>query len=311
MAKLNNPINKKLRTDIEGRPRKQRLRYISVFPSLITLMNGIFGYVAISFTSRAASLERPLNPWFGITFFAMAGYMIFLAMVADMLDGSVARLSKSTTSFGGQLDSLSDAISFGVAPAFLMMKVMELKVRSLSFNSPFLRELVLKTIGLCAVIYVCGTIIRLARFNVENKEDESAHMSFSGLPSPAAAGLIVSLVIFQQDFLPRIFNRYEGTCVFLESLIYCILPLIALSAAILMVTRVRYPHIVNVHFRGKKSFPSFIGAFFAVLLVAWNIQLAAVIGFLGYTLWGIVRAGILILRKKKTEEGAESSVPLS
>ncbi len=309
MGKLRQLLRRKNR-ETEGKPPRQRLRYIAILPSLITLMNGVSGFIAISYTSRAASFERPLNNRFGLTFFAMAGYMVFLAMVADMLDGRVARLSKSTTSFGGQLDSLSDAISFGVAPAFLMLKVMELKVRSLSFPSLFLQGLVLKTVGLCAVMYVCSTIIRLARFNVENEEDESAHMQFSGLPSPAAAGVIVSLVVFQQDFLPKFLSRYERLYAWVDGAIYWILPFATVGAAVLMVTRVRYPHMVNVYFKGKKPFSSFIWASVAILFAVWNLQLASVLGFCGYAVWGSLRAWVLHSRQKRQKEETEVPHPV-
>ena len=93
------------------RMRKQRLKYVTVLPSLITILNGICGFAAIILASRGA--------------FAMAGYMVLLAMIADMLDGRLARMNKSTSSFGGQLDSLCDIISFGVAPAFLMIEVLQ------------------------------------------------------------------------------------------------------------------------------------------------------------------------------------------
>ena len=93
------------------RMRKQRLKYVTVLPSLITILNGVCGFIAIILAGRSA--------------FAMAGYMILLAMIADILDGRLARMSKSTSSFGGQLDSLCDIISFGVAPAFLVIEVLQ------------------------------------------------------------------------------------------------------------------------------------------------------------------------------------------
>jgi CDP-diacylglycerol--serine O-phosphatidyltransferase len=112
------------------RMRRQRLKYITILPSLVTIINGACGFAAISFTSQALvsatgqfSYHRLVVPYF-----AMAGYMILLAMVADMLDGRLARMSQSTSSFGGQLDSLCDVVSFGVAPAFLMLKILEHKL---------------------------------------------------------------------------------------------------------------------------------------------------------------------------------------
>ena len=105
--------------DLLRNVRKQRLKYIAILPSLITLINGICGFAAICFTSEGIEGNFELYK-LDLPYFAVSGYLIFIAMVADMLDGRVARMSHATSSFGGQLDSLCDIISFGVAPAFLV-----------------------------------------------------------------------------------------------------------------------------------------------------------------------------------------------
>ena len=127
--------------------------------------------------------------------------MVLLAMVFDMLDGRLARMSHATSSFGGQLDSLCDMVSFGIAPAFLMLQIVS--ERKLEPIIPFSGSLLHRFIWLAALAYISCTAIRLARFNVENEESEVAHMSFVGLPSPAAAGVVVSLIIFQQEEMPN------------------------------------------------------------------------------------------------------------
>ena len=179
----------------QGHGKKMRLKYIAILPSFITLMNAMCGFLAIVYASRGTSsqgLETLIFQRPGFTLFALSGYMIFIAMVADVLDGRVARLSKTTSSFGGQLDSLSDAISFGVAPAFLMLKLVNAHLQNLKYASPGLAVVIGRSVFLIAILYVLCAVIRLARFNVENEEDESAHMSFSGLPSPAAAGAVAA-----------------------------------------------------------------------------------------------------------------------
>lgn len=216
------------------RVRRQRVKYITVLPSLITILNGLFGFTAIALASKGAQVGVERFPYF-----AVAGYMVLLAMFADMLDGRLARMSQSTSSFGGQLDSLCDLISFGVAPAFLMLQLTEAKLVAAGILSGgFLHRF----IWLAALAYISCTAIRLARFNVENDENEAAHMSFAGLPSPAAAGVIISLVIFQQEQMPG-----------LTLLVYA-LPFIALGVGILMVSRIRYPHVLNFYLKGKQPF---------------------------------------------------------
>ena len=222
------------------RVRKQRLKYISILPSLITLLNGVCGFASIILASKGE--------------FSKAGYLLMWAMVADMLDGRIARISQSTSSFGGQLDSLCDMVSFGIAPAFLMIAILEQKFDTLIELNLTIDNFLHRFVWLAAATYISCTAIRLARFNVENEEDESAHMSFIGLPTPAAAGVIASLVIFQQETLSEITANSAQTYAFFENLIVVSLPFVLILIAILMVSRIRYPHVVNQYVRGRKPF---------------------------------------------------------
>jgi len=265
-------------------------------------MNGACGFIAIIFASRGPAINW--NLFFMrrsvITSFTMAGYMIFLAMVADVLDGRVARLTRTTSSFGGQLDSLCDAISFGIAPAFLMIKVAELHLNNLRFESSFFSIFLGRCIIFAAIIYAMCALVRLARFNVENEEDESAHMYFAGLPSPPAAGVVVSLIIFHQQLLPRFTdNAAEAFRVF-EMIAVCALPLITLLTGILMVTRIRYPHAANHLLRSKKTLAMLLVFFASGILIVWYIQLALVVGFCGFALAGVFRWVFVSLFRKGT-----------
>ncbi len=247
------------------------MKYITLLPSLITILNGVFGFTAIVLASKAN------EPTVGrMSCFAVGGYMVLLAMFADMLDGRLARMSQSTSSFGGQLDSLCDLISFGVAPAFLMLRLVE---SELQLHEIFCGGLLHRFIWLAALVYLSCAAIRLARFNVENDENEMAHMSFVGLPSPGAAGVVVSLVIFQQEQGPSLDLVVHP--VPLTAVVAYALPLITLGVGVLMVSRVPYPHIVNVYLRGKKPFGYLIRGLLLLGLVAWNPQTAMVLIF-GY-----------------------------
>ena len=118
------------------RVRRPRLKHISILPSLITILNGVCGFTAILLASKGAEqaiAEVPVDSQ--KAYFAMSGYMILLAMIADMLDGRLARRVEGTSSFGGQLDSLCDVISFGAAPVFLMLKIVECKLELTSFRA--------------------------------------------------------------------------------------------------------------------------------------------------------------------------------
>jgi len=258
------------------RVRKQRLKYVTVLPSLITILNGVCGFVAVILASKGA--------------FAMAGYMVLLAMIADMLDGRLARMSKSTSSFGGQLDSLCDIISFGVAPAFLMFEVLQ-KFELVGFTqlSITFASFLHRFVWLAAAAYISCEAIRLARFNVENEEDASAHMSFMGLPGPAAAGVIVSLIIFHQETLPELLTRDSRVFVICESAIMYALPFLTLGIAVLMVSRIRYPHVLNQYIKGPKPFSHLIWLLLGLGVVIWNIQVALVLIFCGFAAGSFVK----------------------
>jgi len=294
---------KRIRNSPLKRPgrRKRRLKYIAFLPSFITLLNGACGFIAIIFASRSPSLgwSLPFIRRSYMTSLSLAGYMVFMAMIADVLDGRIARLTRTTSSFGGQLDSLSDAISFGVAPAFLMNKLVEYHLERIRLESPRFSVFAGRIIFFSAVLYTMCAVVRLARFNVENDEDEAAHMNFSGLPSPAAAGVVVSLVIFHQRLLLRISNQASGLFNILENFAIFIFPALTLLTGILMVGRIRYPHLPNLLLRGKKSPAMLLAIFATALLIIWNIHLALVIGFCGFTLFGIFRGIIVSLHKKK------------
>jgi CDP-diacylglycerol--serine O-phosphatidyltransferase len=280
MPRLKNKSSKK---NILRRVRRPKLKHITILPSLVTILNGVCGFAAIVFASKGSGMGilPMITTWKAepreFSYFAMSGYMILLAMIADMLDGRLARMNKSTSSFGGQLDSLCDVISFGVAPAFLMLKVLEYKLTDFAGINPTTETFLVRFIWVAAAGYISCAAIRLARFNVENEEDESAHMNFVGLPSPAAAGVIVSLVILHQDALPSL------------NLIIYVLPFCALGSAALMVSRIQYPHILNQYLRGKKPFSYFIRALLLLAFVIWNIQAAMVLIFCGFAASSFVK----------------------
>jgi len=288
---MEEPVNKSERAkrSLLRTVRRQRLKYITVLPSLVTLINGVCGFASIVFASHAGQgdIAGGLDAYHEhFPFFSMASYMIFFAMLADMLDGHLARISQSTSSFGGQLDSLCDVISFGVAPAFLMLRVVECGV---TFNNEALDVFVYRFLWLAAAIYIGCAAIRLARFNVENEEDEANHMSFWGLPSPAAAGVITSLIILNQDIVKKIdgtqpFFSYMG-----HNIIIAALPFVTLAVAVLMVSRIRYPHILNQYLHGRKPFAYLIRAIAFLVIIIISREVALVLVFCGFAISGFTK----------------------
>lgn len=259
------------------------MRKIAVVPTLLTLGNGICGFVAIALASKIMPSESAeKNDWF----FAVAGWLIIAAMVFDMLDGYVARLSKTASKFGGELDSLCDAISFGVAPAFILLK--------LGPGWDRLPRLHLHEIlaGIAALYMVC-TILRLARFNVDNTPDPASHKRFRGLPSPGAAGCIAALAVLRGEFpaklseyakLTEYWARFdlEISRTVVQQVVEVIAPLGALTVALLMVSVLPYPHVTKQWLRGRRHIWHLIHVLLMGFIVLLVRELALALVFWGY-----------------------------
>ncbi|MDP6380761.1 MAG: phosphatidylcholine/phosphatidylserine synthase, partial [Phycisphaerae bacterium] len=262
---------------------------IVILPSLFTLGNALCGFAAITFTTRAFIGEPDVIGFGDIT---IAGGFIFLAMGLDAIDGRLARMARATSDFGGQLDSLSDAISFGIAPAFLMHRIV---VQSLG-ASGWVNMLILRTAWICAAIYVGSVLIRLARFNVENVHDEEAHAHFRGLPTPPAAGLMTALVIVLNTFWQTEVHEVAG------HVMVCSLPVVGAVLGILMVSRIRYVHLVNYVLKGKRPIGHFVNIVFAVaflsLLFVLSPQITTAVGFGLFVVSGPLQTAYRKLWKK-------------
>lgn len=264
--------------------RRAYVRSVYFLPSLATLGNAVCGFGAIYVAAMADSgidaaagpfiYRDPWTRWWALHPFAAAAYLIFLAMVFDALDGRLARFTRHTTDFGGQLDSLADVVSFGAAPAFIALQVF--KVQGPEVWLPISR-----LVWAIGAIYFSCAALRLARFNVSNEHGEQHHFSFLGLPSPGAGGAVAAFILMQQDLRANELWSLSNLCVWL-------LPLVVLVTGLLMVSGVRYPHLVNRYLRGKRSLDRLLLVLgLVLLLVVWH-QYTLGIGMLAYALWGPV-----------------------
>jgi len=276
---------------------------IGVLPSLITLGNLMAGFAAIGVTAQAQLYWKVNEPEMAFKSFAMAGGLILLAMVFDALDGKVARLANATSEFGAQLDSLCDIVSFGVAPAAIVF--LEAASRDLFGHYWY--------IWVCTVLYATCAALRLARFNVDIVHDreagvseEETHMYFRGLPTPAAAGVIASLAIFEwriEEAAPWAARTMPYACVVLAGL---------------MVSRIRYVHLLNLVFHARASFTYFaavIFCFFTLLALPLHYEYVLLAGFTGYVLSGPVmfacdhaRHRVRVRRRGDDEEDDETAL---
>ena len=232
------------------------MRKVAALPSMLTLGNLLCGFHAIYFASGGTREGITAGAW-----------LVLLAMVFDALDGKVARLTRVSSRFGAELDSLADVVSFGVAPAFL--------VAVLSAQVELEHQ---RLVWLSCMVYVACAALRLARFNVQTDLDEGSHQEFVGLPSPGAAGQVVSLVILH-GFLTATLD---------VTFISRVLPTVTFFAGVLMVSRIRYTHLVSRLLGGHHAFAEFVFLMIVLLLLATHKEFTLAGGFTLYVVSGVL-----------------------
>lgn len=274
-------------------PEDARLK-IYLLPNLMTAGNLFCGFLAITKIVEAdlaaVGFEATIRE---------ALFYILLACIFDLLDGRVARMGGFESPFGREFDSLADVVSFGVAPAFLVHRIVlaDVFVKHPEFG------------WFVASIYLLCGAFRLARFNVlATYAGTGGGKEFLGFPIPAAAGVVASLTLFllwmQEKDFPHGWWRY-------------LLPVIMVFLSIMMVTEVRYPAFKNVNWRTSTPFTKTIMIFVlvGVFIMLWKKVLPVVlpIVFTGYLLYGFVRPHISRRMRKEIEyeddEDGEENIP--
>jgi len=285
------------RLRIRRHGRRAYIRSVYSLPSLATLGNAICGFGAMYI---AASDVNIADHWTRIVSsrFDAAAYLIFIAMFFDAIDGRLARFTRHTTDFGGQLDSLADVVSFGCAPAFISLELLHSTLFDPRNNPhPTLSHLLGRLVWVIGALYMSCAAIRLARFNVSNEHGEQHHFSFLGLPSPGAGAAVAAFILMQQDLADHGHDSsFAGT---LSTICLIILPLLVLVSGLLMVSTIRYPHIVNRYLRGRRSIGRVLVILVAVLLVVTVHRYMLGIGSLAYVFWGLTASSYRRFRPKR------------
>lgn len=241
--------------------------------------------------NMAASVMTTMNLYMGVTSifasigneFRWAATCILVAIIFDMLDGFVARLTKSSSEFGKQLDSLCDLVSFGVAPAVLVFMAYLPEGTHLPLSARAL-SIVGETGSYMGIIYVICTALRLARFNTFQADRRD---SFIGLPSPAAGGTLAAAVLFLLYFE----NKVDAPPV--SPVAYFMLGPLSVALALLMVSTVRYPKNRFKAFIVKPQHAYFylaLGAFVIAVIHYGMTRSASLVMFplaMGYILFGL------------------------
>jgi CDP-diacylglycerol--serine O-phosphatidyltransferase len=242
---------------VEALPRRRR-KGIYILPNLFTLAALFGGFYAVVMAMNAR--------------FEQAAIGVFCAMVLDSLDGRVARMTNTQSAFGEQMDSLSDMVSFGAAPALIVY------------------EWALKGLGklgwIAAFIYCSGAALRLARFNTNIAVVDKRF--FQGLPSPAAAAVVVGFIWVMDSYGFRDVARIE----WLTWLAF----VLTLYAGLTMVTNVPFYSFKDVSFKRTVPFVVIVAIALGFAVLAYHPPLVFFSLFLVY---GVSGYGVYVWRRAK------------
>lgn len=258
-----------VRKDIFESTRASR---IYLLPNLMTAGNLFCGFLAVIRCIQAHTHAILGDVDLSMTLYSQVVWLILAAILFDALDGRLARLGGRESLFGKEFDSLADVVSFGIAPALLVFSL----ILGPAAQYPFFQR-----IGwFIGFVYLLCAAVRLARFNVlthpavYSAKQDLPTKDFVGLPVPAAAGTIASLVFFLHGYDLR-----EGAIA---------LPFLMLLIAYLMVSVIRFPSFKEIDWRTRLRFRSFILIFAAAVLIWQWWEIGLVLLFLGYIGYAMV-----------------------
>ncbi|MCK6549461.1 CDP-diacylglycerol--serine O-phosphatidyltransferase [Myxococcota bacterium] len=246
-----------------------------VLPNLFTVSSIFCGFYAITL---CLDNPEPLHLY-------RAALAIFFGMFFDMFDGRVARLTKTQSDFGVQLDSLADVVSFGAAPAVLLYRW---SLYELGFVGLFI-----------GFVYVACGALRLARFNVLAAREPGSSKHFVGLPIPLAAGTVVALVMSSYPFDNPVLGGARGVAA------------VTFMLALLMVSGVRYRTFKDLKLSKKSISIIFV---LLVVLAALSLQVKPTFAlttlFLGYITLGLAEE-LIFFRSRSAERAAAREARLA
>ena len=259
---------------------------IYLLPNLMTAGNLFCGFTATLKILEGALLQNT-NADLASDRFHEAIWFVLGAFVFDFLDGRLARLGGHESAFGREFDSLADIVSFGLAPALMVYRVV-------------LQEFP-RACWIIAFVYLACGAMRLARFNAAGaKNDVGNHPNtFTGFPIPAAAGLIASITLFLLWLAEG--EHHLGNWRF-------VLPPLLLFLSFMMFSRFQYPSFKEINWKTKKSIPRFLIIILILIFTLLNYEWMPAVLFLAYLLYGVLRPWLSREWRREIEEeiGEES-----
>jgi len=256
---------------------------IYLLPNLMTAGNLFCGFTATLKILEGALLQSG-NADLAADRFHEAIWFILGAFVFDFLDGRLARLGGHESSFGREFDSLADIVSFGLAPALMVYRVV-------------LNEFP-NACWMIAFVYLACGALRLARFNTASANHDragstSSAKNFTGFPIPAAAGLIASITLFLLWLAEG--EHHLGKWKF-------VLPPLLLFLSFMMFSRFQYPSFKAINWKTTKSIPHFLVISLVLVFTFMFYQWMPAVLFLAYLLYGFLRPWLSREWRREIEE---------
>jgi CDP-diacylglycerol--serine O-phosphatidyltransferase len=263
---------------------------IFLLPNLMTAGNLIFGFLAV-LKILEGSIQRETGGSDWTHYYFISIYCIFAACVFDLLDGRLARLGGKESPFGREFDSLADIVSFGVAPALLVFKIV-------------LYEIPHQIGWLIAGFYLLCGALRLARFNVVATYNlGTGTRNFTGFPIPAAAGLISSITLL-------IISNYQNEAQLSAGYGGIGLAALMVFLAFMMFSKFEYPSFKGFNWRTQFSLPKFLGAVALLWLNVIYYGWMPAVMFVSYLLYGFLRPFISRAWRREIEEEEDDEPPV-
>ncbi len=258
---------------------------IYLLPNLMTAGNLFCGFAATLKIVQGALLQG-VDPDAAAVLFHTAIWYILGACIFDLLDGRLARLGGQDSAFGREFDSLADTVSFGLAPALMVYRIVLVDFPRAGWVVAF-------------VYLLCGAL-RLARFNciAASGPSAGANKNFRGFPIPAAAGLIASLTLFMLWWLgerDHEIGKWKW-----------VLPPLMIFLSFMMFSRFSYPSFKGLSWRTTRSLPRFLLISVVLIFTAMNYEWMPAILFLSYLLYGFVRPWVSKAWRREIEEELEN-----
>ena len=250
-------------------------RGIYIIPSIFTITNIVAGFFSLHYSISSN--------------FSAAAWAIIVAILMDIADGKIARAMRAESSFGVELDSLADFLSFGIAPVVLMYQLNLSSMGKIGFA--------------IAVFFIIASALRLAKFNSSAIINGETKTHFEGLPTAAAGGIIASFVLSYElyDTGTELTAKNIKLLTKKMPLFFDAMPFLMVIISIFLISKIKYSNFKRLNFAKPHSFQLLVLLIVSIILIFTYPQNTIFIIYILYFLSGIIGYFLRLIRLRKHE----------